>query len=116
MSDLLLTFSLEGITPRQDTPGERTLAGDPRFTIWNLERAVDGKLVSGVWEATPGKWRVDYEGKWEFCTITAGALTITEDGGEPITYKQGDSFVVRPGFKGVWEATETTRKLYVVYR
>jgi uncharacterized cupin superfamily protein len=28
--------------------------------------------------------------------------------------KAGDSFVIRPGFRGTWEVIETTRKHYVV--
>jgi uncharacterized cupin superfamily protein len=39
---------------------------------------------------------------------------VTEDGGEARTVKAGDSFVLRPGFKGSWEVVETTRKEYVI--
>jgi uncharacterized cupin superfamily protein len=39
---------------------------------------------------------------------------IAEDGGETRTVKAGDSFVLRPGFKGSWEVLETTRKEYVI--
>jgi len=28
--------------------------------------------------------------------------------------RAGDSFVLRPGFKGSWEVLETTRKQYVI--
>jgi uncharacterized protein len=28
--------------------------------------------------------------------------------------RAGDSFVIRPGFRGVWEVIETTRKDYVI--
>lgn len=115
MQSNLLTFSVEGSTPRLDAAGERRLDGDPHFRIWNLERTADGRVASGVWETSPGKWRSVYKGKWEFCTIVAGALTITEDGREPVVYRVGDSFVIRDGFQGIWEAEETTRKHYVVH-
>ena len=101
--------------PRLDAPGERRLDGDPQFSIWNLERAADGTILSGIWQTTPGKWRSIYDGKWEFCTIVEGALTITEDGCEPVTYGVGESFVIRDGFRGVWEASVLTRKHYVVH-
>jgi uncharacterized cupin superfamily protein len=39
---------------------------------------------------------------------------IAEDGGEARTVGAGDSFVLRPGFKGTWEVVETTRKEYVI--
>lgn len=92
-------------------PADRVLAGDPRFTTWNLEER-DG-LFAGVWEATPGKWRIAYD-EWEFCRILSGVSVIMEDGGEPVRVEEGSSFVLRPGFKGTWEVLETTRKEYVV--
>lgn len=110
-----LTIAVPASEPRRDAPGERRLEGDPQFAIWNLERAADGAIASGIWETTPGKWRSVYDGKWEFCTIVEGALTITEDGGEPVTYRTGESFVIRDGFRGVWEAKVPTRKHYVVH-
>ena len=39
---------------------------------------------------------------------------MAEDGGEPATVRAGDSFVIRPGFRGTWEVIETTRKDYVI--
>lgn len=111
----LLAIDATGLDPRQDTPGERRIDGDPRFRIWNLERAADGAIASGIWETTPGRWRSVYENKWEFCTIVQGALTITEDGCEPVTYREGDSFVIRDGFRGIWSAEVPTRKHYVVH-
>ena len=111
----LLAISEPSTPPRLDAPGERRIDGDPRFSIWNLERAANGAIASGIWETTPGRWRAMYDRKWEFCTIVIGSLTITEDGGEPVTYQTGDSFVIRDGFRGTWEAKEPTRKHYVVH-
>lgn len=111
----LLTITQPEAEPRRDTPGDRRLDGDPQFSIWNLERAAGGAIASGIWEVTPGRWQSSYDGKWEFCTIVKGALTITEDGATPVTYRVGDSFVIRDGFRGVWEASEPTRKHYVVH-
>ncbi|MGH6761457.1 MAG: cupin domain-containing protein [Phyllobacterium sp.] len=91
---------------------ERVISGDPRFKTWNAEEAAGG-LYAGVWEATPGKWRVEYD-EWEFCHILSGHSIITEDGGTPHSIRTGDSFILRPGFKGSWEVIETTRKEYVI--
>lgn len=91
-------------------PG-RLIAGDPQFRTWNVEEA-DG-LYAGLWESTPGKWRIDYD-EWEFCHILAGVSVIAEEGGEARTVKAGDSFVICPGFRGSWEVLETTRKEYVI--
>jgi uncharacterized protein len=91
-------------------PG-KVVSGDPVHRTWNLEER-DG-LWCGIWESTPGAWRVAYE-EWEYCRILAGVSVLTGDGAEPMTVQAGDSFVIRPGFAGVWEVIETTRKDYVI--
>lgn len=110
----LLTFDISTITPDESSPAEdRILAGKPRMRTWNIEEMPDGKLFAGIWEATPGKWRVVYD-EWEFCQVESGVSVVTEDGGEPVTLKAGDPLVLRPGFVGTWEVLETTRKSYVI--
>ncbi|QIB32745.1 cupin domain-containing protein [Ancylobacter pratisalsi] len=112
---LLLTFDLETFGPPEETVPlpERVVSGDPRHLTWNFETLPDGTLFAGIWESSPGAWRVDYE-EWEFCTLTSGVSILHEDGKEPVTLKTGDSFVIRPGFTGIWEVVETTRKIYVL--
>jgi uncharacterized cupin superfamily protein len=98
--------------PEEGAPApDRVVKGDPRFRTWNAEER-DG-LYAGVWESTPGAWRVVYD-EWEFCHILSGVSVLTEDGGVPRTIRAGDAFVIRPGFTGVWEVVETTRKEYVI--
>lgn len=107
-----LAFDIHGVTLEAGEPAQdRLISGHPKFRSWNLEDR-DG-LYSGVWESTPGKWRIIYD-EWEFCHILAGVSIITEDGGDAHTLKAGDSFILRPGFKGTWEVIETTRKEYVI--
>ena len=113
MSEKFLTVDIAGIEPEEGAPAEgRLVSGNPKFRSWNIED-VDGGLFAGIWESTPGKWRIEYD-EWEFCHILSGVSVITEDGGEPRTVKTGDRFVIRPGFKGSWEVIETTRKDYVI--
>jgi uncharacterized protein len=108
-----LRIDIAGIEPEKGTPApDRVISGNPKFLTWNVEEA-DGGLYAGVWEAIPGKWRIVYD-EWEFCHILTGVSIITEDGGEARTVRAGDSFVLRPGFKGSWEVVETTRKEYVI--
>ena len=102
-----------GLEPQRDEPpAARIISGHPSFRTWNVE-AAEGGLTVGIWEATPGKWRVEYD-EWEYCRILSGVSVVTEDGGEARSVRCGDSFVIRPGFKGTWEVLETTRKEYVV--
>jgi uncharacterized protein len=108
-----LKIAPEGVDPEEGAPApDRLIDGQPRFRTWNLEEAQPG-LYSGIWEATPGKWRISYD-EWEFCHILAGVSIIEEEGGEARTVRAGDSFVLRPGFKGSWQVVETTRKAYVI--
>lgn len=90
---------------------EKVLAGDPVHTTWNAEER-DG-LYCGVWQSTPGKWRIAYD-EWEFCHILSGVSVLTDEGGAARTVRAGDAFVIRPGFNGTWEVIETTRKEYVI--
>lgn len=109
-----LSFDLSSLEPEEGAPlPERVLSGDPQFRTWNFEESSDGKVFAGIWESSPGKWRVEYD-EWEFCHILSGHSVLTENGGEARTLKAGDSFIIRPGFKGTWEVLEVTRKEYVI--
>lgn len=89
----------------------KVISGDPVHTTWNMEER-DG-LYCGIWQSTPGKWRISYD-EWEYCRILSGVSILTEEEQAPVVVKAGDSFILRPGFKGTWEVLETTRKDYVI--
>ncbi len=100
------------VTPETDRPRpDMLISGDPVFTTWSLEET-DG-LYCGLWESTPGKWRMDYD-EWEYCRILSGHSVIEGDDGTRLEVRAGDSFILRPGFSGTWEVIETTRKDYVI--
>ncbi|MET3521063.1 cupin domain-containing protein [Mesorhizobium abyssinicae] len=108
-----LSVDVSSAEPEAGAPDpDRLISGDPKFRTWNVEER-DGGLYAGIWESTPGKWRIVYD-EWEFCHVLSGVSVISEDGGEARTVRAGDSFVLRPGFKGSWEVLETTRKEYVI--
>jgi len=94
-------------------PAERLIAGAPVFRTWTFDARDDDTLFSGVWESTPGKWRVDYD-EWEFCSLLSGRSVVTRDGQPPEMLAPGDSFILEPGFQGTWEVVEPTRKLFVI--
>ncbi len=110
---LSLPFDPSTAAPEEGAPApDRLISGNPRFTTWNIEEA-DGGIYAGIWQSTPGKWRIVYD-EWEYFHILEGHSVVTEDGGEPIHLKVGDRLILRPGFKGTWEVLETTRKDYVI--
>jgi len=106
-------FDIDAVESEAGAPdADRILSGDPQFRTWNFEEA-EGGLYAGIWEATPGKWRISYD-EWEYFNVLSGHSIVTEDGAAAVHLKAGDRMILRPGFKGTWEVIETTRKDYVI--
>jgi uncharacterized cupin superfamily protein len=100
--------------PRESKPtAERLIAGNPSFKTWPQDASCDDSVRTGVWEATPGETHSIKGTTFEFCHIISGIIELTEKGGETVTYSAGDSFVMKPGFVGIWRTIETVRKIYV---
>lgn len=91
---------------------DRLVEGAPTTrTIVDHER--DGKVFAGEWSAEVGAWRVAYD-EWEFCHVLEGACELAPDGGDPMRFKAGDSFVIEPGFTGVWRVLAPMRKRFAI--
>lgn len=97
-----------------DALPERLIKGNPSFKTWTQDLSKAGAIQTGVWEATPGETRSIKGETFEFCHILSGVIEISENGGETHTFRAGDSFVMKPGFTGVWRTIEKVRKIYVV--
>ena len=101
-----------GITPEISRPEPaKLLAGDPVHSTWSVEER--GNIFCGMWQSTPGKWRVSYT-EWEYFHILSGHSILTDAQGTVTNLKAGDSYVLRPGLSGTWEVIETTLKDYVI--
>jgi uncharacterized cupin superfamily protein len=112
MPSNLCRITQDAAEPETGAPDPtRLLSGAPVFTTWNVEER-DG-LYCGIWRSTPGKWQIAYD-EWEYCRILDGYSILTDDGGEVQHVRAGDSFVIRPGFRGTWEVVETTTMDYVI--
>ncbi|QFY59811.1 cupin domain-containing protein [Rhizobium grahamii] len=108
-----IRFEENGSKPEFGAPAaDRIIAGDPQFRTWSFDEA-DGGIYAGIWEATPGKWRIVYD-EWEYFNVLSGYSIVTEEGGEPVHLRAGDRMILKPGFIGTWEVIETTRKDYVI--
>ena len=92
-----------------DLEGWRKVEGSPSMKTWIQHTTADGTMISGTWEATVGSYHATYAAH-EFVHLIEGRITITEDGGEPVTVGPGDAFAVEAGFKGVWRIEQPVRK------
>ncbi|EMN5134289.1 cupin domain-containing protein [Burkholderia contaminans] len=95
-------------------PPEKLIAGDPLQTLTPGFTSPCGRFSTGIWESTPGRWRVAYT-EAEYCEILAGTSVITDEEGNAKTLRAGHRFVIPPGFRGTWEVVERTRKIFVAY-
>jgi uncharacterized cupin superfamily protein len=120
MTDVVSTRELIvfGRSPAETTvsrpPAERVLSGDPEHTARNYFGDQTGQMFAGVWESTPGKWRVSYTEN-EFCHITDGEVIVESVDGQRWIFGPGDSFVIPAGFSGTWNVQKPLRKLYVIF-
>ena len=103
-----------GAQGEEGTPSD-VLAGEPRTRTLNHYTDPTGCFFSGVWESSPGKWRVSYTEN-EFVALLSGRVVLTADGAASETFVAGDAFVIPAGFVGTWETVEPVRKLYAIYQ
>ncbi|HEY5796096.1 MAG TPA: cupin domain-containing protein [Bosea sp. (in: a-proteobacteria)] len=113
---LLISLDLAptGEPQHSKSAADRLIAGDPSFKTWAQDVSRDDSVHTGVWEATPGETRSIKGETFEFCYILSGVVELTEQGQPPRIFRAGDSFVMKPGYVGVWKTIETVRKIYVV--
>ena len=101
-----------GTVPETSQPApEKLISGTPVHTTWSLEES-DG-LYCGLWQSTPGKWRVSYS-EWEYFHILSGYSILTAEDATVTQLHARDSLILRPGFQGIWEVVEATLKDYVI--
>lgn len=109
---LLAPVTRDGIAAETSLPDPaKVVHGDPVHTTWNLEHR--GGLYCGLWRSTPGAWRVSYT-EWEYFRMIEGVSVLTDADGMRTELRAGDSYVIRPGFSGIWEVQQTTLKDYVI--
>ena len=93
---------------------ENIVSGDPATRLQNYFSDDIGQFHSGIWESSPGKWRVAYAEN-EFCGILSGRVVLTNADGQAQEFTSGDAFVIPAGFEGTWETLETVRKWYAIF-
>lgn len=108
----LIRITRDGTTPEISRPDPaKVIHGDPVHSTWNIEDS--SGLYAGLWQSTPGAWRVSYS-EWEYFRMIFGVSVLINEQGLRTELRAGDSYVIRPGFIGIWEVLETTLKDYVI--
>lgn len=98
---------------RSRPPRDHLLVGDPEHVTRSYFSDSTGRFSVGVWESTPGRWRVSYT-RNEFSHLTRGRMRIEDTRGVVWELSAGDSFVIPAGFSGTCEVLEPVSRLYVL--
>ncbi|CAM3988274.1 cupin domain-containing protein [Paracidovorax anthurii] len=107
------TVSIAGLE-EQGLPA-RPLSSPPcRFSGIDVDLSGAGESKTGIWECTPGKFERQLV-QAEVMHILSGACTFTPTGGEARAIRAGDTLFFPEDTRGVWEVTETLRKVFVVF-
>ena len=112
MSGKLHKVTGQGEADVKPIADDRLIEGAP-VTTTRLDYHGAGETYAGEWASDVGAWRVSYD-EWEFCHVIEGVCELTPDGGSAHRFQTGDSFVIEPGFKGVWRVIEPMKKRFVV--
>ena len=114
MGDIVFRFPAPGPEPiTGDLDGWKKVEGNPTMKTWVQHTSADGSMISGTWEATPGTYYATYKA-YEFVHLMEGQITITPEGGAPVTLVPGGAFVVEADFKGTWKIEKPVRKHFCI--
>lgn len=82
------------------------IAGHPGMRPWARHAARDGNVNFAACGAG--------DQPREFARLTGRGITITRDGGAPVTLTPGGAFVAEPGFKGARTIKAPARKHFAI--
>lgn len=89
-------------------------AGDPQILQLPVETGTGAKI--GIWECTPGSWKVDDKPDSEtFYVIEGKAILEDDETGSRVTITGGDFVITPKGWSGRWTIQETLRKAYTTF-
>lgn len=88
--------------------------GEPMATEGKKLWTGEGINEVGIWKCAAGPSRWTFETN-ESITVLSGRMTVTEDGGEAVEIKGGDSAVFPKGWSGTWDIHDTILKVYTVF-
>lgn len=113
----MLHFGEITATTNEHFPDEdKRIKGKPRRVTSEYFNNAEHGVRAGTWSAEAGSYRVELAAsKHEFFHILTGRVQVSQpDGSDPKCYGPGDTGIIPPGFKGIFEIVEPASKFWVV--
>jgi uncharacterized protein len=90
-------------------PAEWVLEGTPEASGMVLSKSDDARIVRGIWQCTPGRfrWNFSYD---ETLVVLAGSATVLLENGEEVSFGAGDMVFFARGQWSTWTIHQTVRK------
>lgn len=95
-------------------PKPTSIEGNQQEAAVALWTSANGKMESGVWECTPGRFTADRSQNAEICHLLTGRVTLHNSDGTSREIGAGEMFVLPLGWRGEWTIHEQTRKIYTM--
>ena len=92
----------------------KIVRGTPDESGFIYVTSEDGTAMIGIWACGAYCERLEDYAYNEMCTVIEGAVEITADAGDPITYHAGDTFFMAKGFTGLWESRGPFKKYFMI--
>ncbi|OXY83186.1 cupin domain-containing protein [Oceanimonas doudoroffii] len=107
-----ITADYPGIT--SSTPEDILLSGNGDTLASIPFKSSDATVISGIWMSEPFSKKKSHPDEMEFCYLIEGKVKLTDKNGNSSEFSAGESFVVEPGFDGIWESVIPVRKYFVI--
>jgi uncharacterized cupin superfamily protein len=91
-----------------------SIEGEQQEATLPLWESPDGKMETGIWECTPGRFTADRSDIAEICHLLTGRVTLHNADGTSRDIGAGEMFVLPLGWRGEWTIHEQTRKIYTM--
>ncbi len=94
-------------------PQPNALEGASQSTGRLLHKGPDNIPETGIWDCTPGRWRLSVP-RDEFCHFVAGRAQYRSDAGEVIDVSPGTCVLFPAGWTGEAVIYQTIRNIYML--
>lgn len=95
-------------------PKPTSIEGDQQEATLVLWTSPAGRMETGIWECTPGRFTADRSRQAEICHLLSGRVTLHNGDGTAQEIGAGEMFVLPLGWRGEWTIHQQTRKIFTM--